>query len=133
MLQRNALLGIDWGGKRIGIAFGDTTDKIAVPLKIVLRSPWKNASREIKSICVTRNISNIILGWPKFDRVSKRWGMIRSAIGLLKEEGFPEVILQDESETSHTAQDISKQLFTKQRYYDHYAAAIILQDYLENI
>jgi len=57
------LLGIDYGKKKIGLAFGDTESKIAVPLEVI----WKQgdeAIREIISILKKEDIDGIVLGMP---------------------------------------------------------------------
>lgn len=57
------VLGIDLGKKRIGVALGDTENKIAVGLPTLQNdnNTWNN----LKEIIVRENIQKLIIGLPK--------------------------------------------------------------------
>lgn len=51
-------LGIDWGGKRIGLALADSETKIATPFSVV------SSLEEIKKIIKQEEINEIVIGLP---------------------------------------------------------------------
>ncbi len=118
------ILGIDWGSKHIGIAIANTKDKIAGIFGTLPRKPWSSTSKALHEICDSRSVSLMVLGWPEYHQ-SKRHGTICSAMGLLRAEKFPPIVLQNEAYTSQAVSELPK-------IHNHScAAALILQDYLE--
>lgn len=94
-------LALDIGLKRIGLALC-IDEKIALPLKAVLRQNRKQAAEDIKTLIVEHHISLLIVGIPKGsaseEEMSKR---VLHFVTLLEFKG--EVKFVDESFTSKEA------------------------------
>ena len=130
------VLGLDVGEKRIGIAKADSDTKIAVPVGFVDvdGSEWG----EIARIARLNNTNLFVLGMPRSNEgnETKQSLYVRNFAKILVEK-IPEakIRFQDESLTSVLAEERLKS--RKKRYekgeIDAEAAAIILQDFIENI
>ena len=59
-----ALMGIDYGSKRMGIAVSDLLRGIATSHKIIYRSSWEKDVAEIKHIASEKEIGGIVYGLP---------------------------------------------------------------------
>ena len=59
-----ALLGIDYGSKRMGIAVSDLLCGIATAHKIIYRSTWQKDVAELKQIIEQKEIGGIVYGLP---------------------------------------------------------------------
>ena len=59
-----AVLGIDYGSKRMGLAVSDLLRSIATSYKILYRSSWQNDVAELKKIIAEKEIGGIIYGLP---------------------------------------------------------------------
>ena len=57
-LQAKTFLGIDYGVKRIGLALGDGTEKVARPFKII------HQLKELDDIVPAKNVDAFVVGWP---------------------------------------------------------------------
>lgn len=57
------LLGIDVGEARIGVAVCEKETRIAVPLE-TFHVRKSQVAEDIASLCVKRNVSAIVIGWP---------------------------------------------------------------------
>lgn len=130
------LLGVDWGSKNIGLAFADSQTRIPVPLEVVQRNPWKLASAKLKKMCEMHKVTKIVIGWPcnPDGGLTKRCGLVSSAIDLLRTAGCPEVVKQNEQGSSQAALRMYESLgfnYTDHKRIDQYAAVKILADYLE--
>lgn len=131
------ILSIDYGRKRIGLAITDPLRIIVSPYKTIDNSGIDDFIKELKSIILLENVKIIILGCPKENEQNKD---IVSEIMNIKSEiekitGI-ELKIQDETYTSKNA--INRMLevgkskkFRKQKAnIDSFAAAIILEEYL---
>lgn len=122
------LLGIDFGLKRIGLAWGDSETGLVEPLGVINRSP-KLLPRLVK-ICQTHKIEKIVVGLPD----GKLKPIIKDFALELKEMTNLPVALQDESLTSQKALammiETGKSKKARQTEKDAFAAAVILQEYL---
>lgn len=137
-------LGIDWGEKRIGLAFGDATMGVATPLEPAISPHQKKRYQQIKRVISDRNIKAIVIGYP-FN--------MDGSIGFKAQEvdhfikSFLEMLHLpihrfDERLTSHYAQSFGtpKKMLTKKQTIaqrrsgklDSQAATIILQDFFEH-
>jgi len=61
---KSRLLGIDPGGKNIGIAICDENRVIATPLKTLYKNKFENLAREIDEIITENNVKGLIIGNP---------------------------------------------------------------------
>lgn len=137
------LIALDVGEKRIGVAKADTGVKIAVPVGMIPVD-----GRELSAItrlCTIQNIDHIIVGMPRNlqGRLTKQSEYVKDFVNSLKialESARPngkdiKVFFQDESLTSVQAkQNLKLRNVSKQSgEIDAESAALILQDFLENL
>lgn len=122
------ILGIDYGRAKIGLAVGDTLTGLVEPLAVWPSSKFKVQSSKFAQ---DNDIQKIIVGLPggKLDTEIKEFGK-----ELEKETGLP-VEYFNETLTSVDAQKILIEIKKKRKYRqemeDAYAAAIMLESYLE--
>ena len=62
--EYRALIGFDYGSKRLGIAVSDLMRGIATSYKILYRSAWEKDVAEIKRIIDEKEIGGIVYGLP---------------------------------------------------------------------
>ncbi len=127
-----ALLALDVGEKRIGVATAETAVRIAVPLTTIEVDGTE--IQQIARIVADENTSTIVVGYPR-NQSGEATAQTAYAEGFAaKLDGMVDtIVFQDESLTSVMAEN---QLKADGRPYtkgdiDARAAAIILQDYLE--
>lgn len=121
-------LALDIGLKRIGLALC-IDEKIALPLKAVLRQNRKQAAEDIKTLIVEHHISLLIVGIPKGsaseEEMSKR---VLHFVTLLEFKG--EVKFVDESFTSKEALKFGvANLRKKDGKLDSLAALLMIREY----
>lgn len=59
-----ALLGVDYGSKRLGVAVSDLMRSIATSYKIIYRSSWEKDLAEIQKIVAEKEICGFVFGLP---------------------------------------------------------------------
>ena len=129
------VLGIDLGRKRIGIALGDTVNKIAVGLPTLINS--KSVLSDIQKVIEKENIERIIVGLPKTlnGKIGSQAGYTQKWAANLAYTLGIKVEYEDERLSSKLARDslvaIGKEL-TKEDI-DQAAAVLILQSYLDKL
>lgn len=133
------ILGIDYGLVRIGLALTDPLGIFAYPLVTILNN--MSTIHEIKKIIEEYKVEKIVLGYPLKEngqRTSISDKIKKFQKSLEKEFQLP-VILSDERYSSAIAkQRIIETVKSKKKrkdksLIDKNAAAIILQDYLEQM
>lgn len=118
------ILGVDWGEKRIGLAFSE--GKFAEPLGTV------GSVEELKEVIRREGIGRVVLGLPegKHQRRIKELGV------RLKEELEVEIIFWSEVLSTEAALkaaiEAGKGKKARQKL-DALAAAILLQEYLDEV
>jgi len=132
-------LGIDVGDRRIGLALSDSGGIMASPLTIIERTTEPGDIEAILKIAKEREAERIVVGLPR---------LMNGDIGpqAQKVQAFTEVLCahtqipieyRDERLTTVTAQRLKRETGSKKKNrnirYDAMAAAVILQDYLEEI
>ena len=132
MTGSKTYLALDIGEKRIGVAVGDSTVRIAVPLDTI-----EVDGTELEKIA--RHIVNespdvIVIGYPRNQsgEPTAQTAFVEEFAKKLKDIA-PTIVFQDESLTSVLAEQrlqSYKKPYTKADI-DAQAAAFILQDYLE--
>jgi len=96
------ILGIDFGGKHIGLAKGDDQNKIALPFLSLENNGISNLVNEIKKIVEKEEIVEIVVGMPlnmqgqKTDQTKKTEYFVER----LKKEIKIKIIVEDERLTS---------------------------------
>ena len=137
------LIALDVGEKRIGVAKADTNVKIAVPVGMIPADGQEVTA--IVRLCNVQNIDNIIIGMPRNlqGQLTKQSDYVKNFTESLKtslQATRPNskdigLFYQDESLTSVQAEQNlkSRNYDKKSGDVDAEAAAIILQDFLENL
>lgn len=132
-MPSRSIVCLDVGEKRIGVAVADPSIRIAIPLETVETDGGELAA--ISKIVIDENAETIVVGYPR-----NQSGEATAQTRYVEEFSYKlkdmakEVIFQDESLTSVLAENRLKSYKKpyKKGDIDALAAAIILQDYLEN-
>jgi len=126
-----SLLSLDVGTVRIGVSAADSTVPVAVPLTTI--DVDGQELEKIKELIKERSVDIVVVGYPRNQAgEATEQTAISEAFGRQLAE-FATVVYQDESLTSVMAEDRLKRAgkpYDKADI-DAAAAAIILQDYLE--
>lgn len=129
-------LGIDWGEKRIGLAYADEVG-IAVPLPAAVASSKKARLQHIEEMIKTRRIQEIVCGYPL--NMNGSVGFKAKEVDVFVEEMEKRFRLPihrvDERLSSHSVEQglkgQKKKLDRRSGEIDSRAAALILQDFIE--
>lgn len=129
-------LGIDYGAKRVGLAFGDDVG-VATPLPAVLEPAGEARWAKLAEVVKARRATEFVVGYPynmdgsvgfKAKEVDAFVAELRARFGL-------PVYLVDETLTSYAAEDSIKKKDRRgvrdSGLIDSRAATIILQDFLD--
>lgn len=133
-MSSRTLVSLDVGEKRIGVAVADTAVRIAVPFTTVLVDG--NEVQTIAEIVLKEEASVIVVGYPRNQQgeATAQTNYVEKFAERLEVLEVP-IVYQDESLTSVMAEQRLKE--HKRPYskadIDAQAAAIILQDYLEQV
>lgn len=120
------LLGIDYGSKRVGIAFSDEKGEFALPLIVLNNS--KNLLEEVITILKNKEIKEIVMGESK-NYKGEANTILSDSLNFkkdLEKEGYM-VHLEPEFMTSANAERFQG----KTDMLDASAAALILQSFLD--
>lgn len=133
MSRNKNFLALDIGEKRIGVAMADSLVRIAVPYATVEMNE-ASFRRDIAELVTQHDVAVIVIGYPRNQsgEPTAQTAYVETLAAELKDIDA-QVVFQDESLTSVLAED---RLKAKGASYDkgdidQEAAAIILQDYLE--
>lgn len=138
------MLGIDYGEKRIGLAYGDELG-LAYPLPAAVESASEARWAHIAQVIRQRRIDTLVVGYPYHmdGSVSEKAREVDGFIAQLEDKFALPVIRTDERLTSVAAENIGgkkKPKSVKQRQQarrsgetDSRAATIFLQDYLDQM
>jgi putative holliday junction resolvase len=131
------VLGIDFGGKRIGVATGETEFKIATPrAAFVASGTLRIDAEQVKKIATEEQVKNVVLGVPldsegaetKMSRICRMLGSEIEKLGL-------EVAYVDESMTSVASQASLREFdltaAQRRRHIDSEAACRILERFFD--
>lgn len=133
-----ALLGFDYGSKRLGVAVSDLMCGIATSYKIIQRSSWEKDLAEIKKIVAEKEVGGFVFGLPL--QMNGTEGEIAAEVRafadkLAQEIPLP-VLFWDERLSSSAVErflidevDMSRQ--KRKKVLDASAAAYILQGALD--
>jgi putative Holliday junction resolvase len=132
MTQNRTFLALDVGEKRIGVAVGDSGVRIAVPFETI-----ETDGREIERIArlvLEEKAEVVVIGYPR-NQSGEPTAQTAYVEAFAKQlvDIAPTMVFQDESLTSVLAEQrlqSHKKPYTKGDI-DALAAAMILQDYLE--
>lgn len=136
-------LGIDYGGKRIGLALSDASGTLASPLRTLQRP--RSEAETVRLVCaeIARiaadddGLGTIVIGWPRRldGSPNAQTPLVEAFARAVGEATAIRVVLQDERLSSVEA---DARLATRERDWrkrkdrlDAAAAAVLLQDYLD--
>ncbi len=132
MARSKQLLGLDIGTARIGVAIADTAVRIAIPQEYITVD-----GREVAAIAeqvIANGIDTIVIGYPRNQSgEATEQTAVTELFAKKLEDIDATIVFQDESLTSVIAE---QRLSSRRKVYekgeiDSEAAAIILQDYME--
>ncbi len=136
-MREQRTLGLDVGSRRIGVALSDASGTLATPLTTITAVPQAQALERIGRLCVEHEVVEIVVGLPL---------TLRGEVGPQAEtvQKFAEALGQsialpiqffDERLTTAAAEqqlrDLGMKPEKRKLQIDQVAAAIILQDYLD--
>jgi putative holliday junction resolvase len=126
----SAILGIDYGTKRIGLAIADKKLKFVRPLAIIAND--KNTVLNISEYISSYAVSEVVLGLPRnLDGEETDQSVhTREFANRLASSLNISIHLQDESLTTVKATEGVNTRSNQKQPIDSFAAAIILEDYL---
>jgi putative Holliday junction resolvase len=129
-------LGLDVGERWIGLALGDSASGLSSPLRTLRRSSRKAVLEVIRRICDTERVETIVVGLPHNmnGSIGPQAQLTLDFAATLSALNLP-VAFCDERLSSAAAEEYvtatrGRSLRPGERV-DHVAAAIILQDYLD--
>lgn len=137
-MQYKRKMGIDYGDKRIGVAFSDLLGMLASPYEVYQNNDQKSSLEHLIKLCKEKEVDEIIIGYPlnmqgeenERTKLTKEFGE-----KLKKLSGLP-VYYQDERLSSFEAEELLKakgmNWEKRKEVLDMFSAQIILQDYLNN-
>ena len=135
--KKSRLIGIDPGGKRIGIAISDENKIVATPYTTIIRENYVNLVSQIKKIINENQIDGIVIGNP-INMDGSEGPSSQSAKDLAKnlsKDITENITLWDERLSSQGAFNLSSELAInsskKVKKLDQNAAQFILQGVLD--
>lgn len=140
-MKKHKIIGLDFGAKTVGVALSDELLMMAHPYTTIFRERENKLRKTIsalKEIIVEHYIEKIILGLPIHSDGSfgERANKTMEFKSLLEDKLGLDVILIDESLTTIVSDEILKRcsipVNSRKKYIDSVAAAVILQEYLDN-
>lgn len=127
------ILGIDYGDRKIGLAFGESSAHVAVPLEVIVNEGEKTFS-DLKTLVEQEDIECIVVGVPlsQGNHSSVQLEKTRSFIKTLSETVKVPVHEEDESFTSVESIRLQQE-FQAQADEDALAAMLIVQSYIDHL
>jgi putative Holliday junction resolvase len=128
------VLAVDPGDKRIGLALSDATGTIATPLQVLAHKSRAADAARIAALAAEHGAERIVVGQaygedgqPNLSgrKAARLAGALRAATSL-------PVDLWEESDSTQIALAARRAVGASTQNIDAHAAAVILQDYLEN-
>ena len=104
------LLGVDFGGKRIGLATGDTASRLPEPRGVVATSgTLAKDAMAIRDFAQSENISDIVIGLPLDENGETKMSRICRIFGQRVEDLGLKVYYVDESLTSQASAAVMRE------------------------
>ncbi len=140
-----AILGIDYGSKKIGLARSDDQNKMALPLEILLNTSKSEVLVRLEQIFREHQIKTIVVGvpvsfqnggkktfWRQVDLQNQQMKEVLGFIHWLKDHIKLPVEIEDERLSTKLANSLRRGL-VKKGPDDAVAAMLILQTYLDKL
>lgn len=137
------MLGIDYGRKRLGLALSDASATLASPWKVLARQGSERevvraiAAEAVVLAAADDGLAAIVIGWPRRldGSPNEQTPIVEAFARALGTAVTVPVVLQDERLSSHEADTRlalrEKDWRKRKQVLDAAAAAVILQDYLD--
>lgn len=137
------VLGVDYGRKRIGLALSDASATLASPWKVLARhghdrEAVRAIAAEVRGLASADDgLAAVVVGWPRRldGSPNEQTPLVEAFARALGEAVTVPVVLQDERLSSHEADARlalrEKDWRKRKQVLDAAAAAVILQDYLD--
>ena len=136
--EKKAVMGFDYGAKRLGVAVSDFTCTIASSYKIIYRSNKIKDVEEIKKIIRDKEIGGLVFGLPL--EMSGKEGQIAAEVRkfaemVQEETGLPcafwDERLSSSAAESFLIKEVDMSRSKRRKVLDSSAAAYILQGFLD--
>ena len=123
-------LGIDYGEKRVGVAFSDEGGSFAFPNEVIEEKNETRVFARLKEIIADREIATVVIGLPlNFNfQETPQTKIVKKFGELLKDELGVSVVFENEILTTKEAE---KSGATQKKMIDASSAALILQSFLD--
>jgi putative holliday junction resolvase len=131
------VLGLDVGDRRIGLALSDSGGILASPLTIIEHTTELHDIEAILKISQERGAERIIVGLPRLMNgdIGPQAQKVQAFAEAIRAHAQIPIEYRDERLTTVTAQRLKQETGSRKKNrnirYDAMAAAVILQDYLE--
>jgi putative Holliday junction resolvase len=130
------VMGLDIGDKRIGVALSDPGEILASPFTIIERNDEEHDIGTITDIITQHEVGKIIVGLPRSmaGTIGHQAAKVEAFVERLRSYTQIPMEFQDERLSTVSARQLLQLTGRKTKMkprYDAAAAAIILQDYLE--
>lgn len=131
-------MGIDFGLKRIGVAFSDETKFLSTPYEVYVRQTPEQDLQHFVGLVDANKVDEIVCGMPynMMGEEQEIAGETREFMHELEQHVGAKITFVDERLSSVMAEDMLKQTERdwkkRKQKLDAVAASIILQDYLDN-
>ena len=133
------VLAIDYGEKRVGLAIGDSENRIAMPLKTIKNNGLEKICKDILDLAAEWEVNRILIGLPEIHPEQKINKKISHFSETLKKHTNLNIVFYNEDYSSNYAQTelahqmkIGRKKSINKEEIDRIAATIILQSYFEN-
>lgn len=132
-------MGIDFGLKRIGVAFSDETKFLASPYEVYVRQGGAQDIQHFVDLVEKNKVDEIVCGLPMNMQGEEQEIAVetRAFMDELQTKLAVKISFVDERLSSAMAEDVLKQTERdwkkRKQKLDAVAASIILQDYLDNL
>lgn len=134
MDSAGSLLALDVGERRIGVALANPIAKIASPLTTLINDV--EVFSRLQELLEQHNVNTIVVGLPRGldGQETGQTKSVRSFASVMEQKLAITPVFQDEALSSVASEEKLKQSHKtfKKEDIDMYAAAYILQDYLDN-
>jgi putative Holliday junction resolvase len=128
-------LGVDPGGRRLGLAVADSETGVASPLTVLPYGGLHAAARQVVSAAENTTAEVVVIGLPTRDDGSEAPGARRSQLLAEAIRSFElEVVLHSELLTTREARERARTAGRRpEDPVDDIAAQVILEDYLQTL
>lgn len=125
-------LGVDPGGRRIGLAVADDASGVVTPLTVVAIDRAADAVRAVVAAARANRVDRVVVGLPVAADGSRTPACARSErlAEALEAEGIPAVLYPEHLTTDEARRRARATGLRPGRPVDHLAAAVLLEDFL---